>query len=112
MRIKLVLLAAVVAVFPAAFLAACGGSDNNGGDSGAAVVNTKETDNPKCGMGNGQKATGTMRFQAAGPRAVTGTVDVVATNGTRTMTIKNTIQGKWLSADCGTLKPGETRRVP
>ncbi len=59
MRIKLVLLAAVVAVFPAAFLAACGGSDNNGGDSGAAVVNTKETDNPKCGMGNGQKATGT-----------------------------------------------------
>jgi len=58
-RIKLVLLAAVVAVFPAAFLAACGGDDNNGGGSGAAVVNTKETDNPKCGMGNGQKATGT-----------------------------------------------------
>ena len=59
---KIVMLAALAVGF-AVFVAACGSDDNNssggGGGGGGQSASSKETDNPKCGMGNGKKATGT-----------------------------------------------------
>jgi hypothetical protein len=54
---------AALAVGLALFVAACGDDDNDssggGGAGGGGTANTQETNNPKCGMGNGKKATGT-----------------------------------------------------
>jgi branched-chain amino acid transport system substrate-binding protein len=60
---KMVMLAALAVGF-ALFVVACGDDDNAGGGdkgsgSGGQSASAKETDNPKCGMGNGKKATGT-----------------------------------------------------
>ncbi len=54
---------AALTVVLAMFVVACGDDDDGGGSGGGGggggTANTQETDNPKCGMGNGKKATGT-----------------------------------------------------
>ena len=52
-----------------------------------------------------QKMTGTFRFQAQSREAIHGDVSMVMSDGNKTMTSKHTIQGKWLGADCGNVKP-------
>jgi hypothetical protein len=56
--------------------------------------------------------SGTMTFRAAGPHAVTGESNLVATGHGKTMTIKSNVSGKWVSGDCGSLKPGESQDAP
>ena len=51
-----------------------------------------------------ERTSGHFRFEAVSPEAMTGTIDVTVTNGARTMTIKRVMHGKWLGADCGSLK--------
>ncbi len=48
---------------------------------------------------------GTAKFQAAGPEAMNGTVDMTITMGDKTMTHHSQITGRWLGADCGDVKP-------
>jgi hypothetical protein len=51
-----------------------------------------------------QKSSGTFHFEAANPETMTGTINMTITDGVRTMTVKRVVNGKWLAADCGTLK--------
>jgi len=50
--------------------------------------------------------TSTIRFHATSPEEIDGQMQMTMTRGERTMTSKGTIHGKWLSADCGSVKPG------
>jgi hypothetical protein len=52
-----------------------------------------------------QKTNGTMHIDALNPQTFSGTFNMVSTDGTNTMTVKRTMQGKWLGSDCGNVKP-------
>ncbi len=54
-----------------------------------------------------QRANGTLHIDAINTETFSGTFDVVTTDGTNTMTMKRTMQGKWLGSDCGSVKPHE-----
>jgi hypothetical protein len=54
-----------------------------------------------------QKANGTMHIDATSRESFTGAFNMVTTDGTNTMTMKRTVQGKWLGGDCGDVKPHE-----
>jgi hypothetical protein len=51
--------------------------------------------------------SGVYRFEAPNPESFSGTWDWNMTTGDSGsgMKLKNTMQGKWLSADCGSVKP-------
>lgn len=51
-----------------------------------------------------ENMSGTSHFEAVGPEALTGTIDMTMTDGVRTTTVKRVMLGKWLGADCGNLK--------
>ena len=60
-RWRFISMLAALAVGSMLFVAACGGDDDSGGSgsgSGGQPASAKETNNPKCGLGNGKKATG------------------------------------------------------
>jgi hypothetical protein len=59
-----------------------------------------------CKSGNNH-SFGTVRFSAADQGSVNGVVDMTVETQGRTMTVKSTISGHWLGADCGTVKPGQ-----
>ncbi len=52
-----------------------------------------------------ENASGTYRFEVRSPESVVGNWDVTMSNGGKTMNMKNALQGKWLGADCGDVKP-------
>jgi hypothetical protein len=54
-----------------------------------------------------QKTNGTLHIDATNRDTFSGTINMVSTDGTNTMTMKQTMQGKWLSSDCGNVKPQE-----
>ncbi len=54
-----------------------------------------------------QHATGNLHVAATDRQAITGNFDFVSTDGKNTITIKRTLQGKWLGSDCGSVKPAE-----
>lgn len=51
-------------------------------------------------------STANYRFEAPNPAAMHGIIDMVMGQGTRTMKVNGDVQGKWLGADCGSVKPG------
>ena len=52
-----------------------------------------------------QRKSGTFRFQAVSREAIRGDMSMVMSSGDKTMNSKYTLQGKWLGADCGNVKP-------
>ena len=54
-----------------------------------------------------QQATGNLHIVASDRNTISGNFDFVSTDGSNTVTMKRTIQGKWLGSDCGTVKPYE-----
>jgi Protein of unknown function (DUF3617) len=52
--------------------------------------------------------TGTYHFEAPNPETFSGSWDWDMTSGdsSNRMNLKNSMQGKWLAADCGNVKPG------
>jgi Protein of unknown function (DUF3617) len=50
--------------------------------------------------------TSTIRFHANSPEEIDGEMHMTMTKGERTMTSNGTVHGKWLSSDCGSVKPG------
>jgi hypothetical protein len=52
-------------------------------------------------------ASGTLHIDALTSGTFSGTFNLVSTDGTNTMTMKRTMQGKWLGSDCGNVKPHE-----
>lgn len=61
--------------------------------------------------GRNATTTGSIQFAAAGPAAVRGKVEFQVTTSGRTTTMKSTMNGQWLGADCAGIKPGEMREV-
>jgi Protein of unknown function (DUF3617) len=51
-------------------------------------------------------SSGTYRFEAPNPETFSGNWDMTTSDSGHSMRLKNTMQGKWLSADCGTVQPG------
>lgn len=54
-----------------------------------------------------QKTSGTMHMDATSRESFSGAFSMVSTDGANTMTMKRTMQGKWLGSDCGNVKPHE-----
>jgi hypothetical protein len=52
-----------------------------------------------------QQATGNLHIDALDRETIRGTFNMVMTGGSNTMTMKRTLQGKWLGGDCGDVKP-------
>jgi len=50
-------------------------------------------------------ASGTYRFEAKNPTSVTGNMNMTMSNGGKSMATKSTFSGKWVAADCGSVKP-------
>lgn len=54
-----------------------------------------------------EHSTGNLHIEAIDRHTVSGNFDFTASDGTNTMTMKRTIQGKWLASNCGDVKPLE-----
>jgi hypothetical protein len=52
-----------------------------------------------------QKMNGTFHFEAVDRQTIHGNINMVVSSGANAMTIKRTMQGKWLGNDCGNVKP-------
>lgn len=52
-----------------------------------------------------QSSSGNYRFEARSPEAVVANWDMTMSGGGNTMKMKSAMQGKWLRADCGSVKP-------
>lgn len=52
-------------------------------------------------------ASGSYRFEAPNPQSVIGRWDMAMGDAGHGMRMKQEMQGKWLSADCGSVKPHE-----
>ncbi len=50
---------------------------------------------------------GTFHFEAINRQAIRGTIHIVVSNGGNAMTINRSVQGRWLSSDCGAVKPAD-----
>jgi hypothetical protein len=53
------------------------------------------------------QATGTLRFDAVDHETIKGTMHIAAAMAGEPMTIDRIIDGKWLSSNCGSVKPNE-----
>lgn len=47
------------------------------------------------------KGTGVIRINSPTSETMNGTVDIKMSDGTETFTMKGTLKGRWISADCG-----------
>ncbi len=65
----------------------------------ASVMEVRET----CAS-NGGTRSAHFRFEADGSDKMTGVVDIDVARGGKSMTLHNTIAGRWLGADCGAVK--------
>jgi hypothetical protein len=52
-----------------------------------------------------QKSSGTVRIVATNPETWTGTMEGAVSDTGGAMNLKSTFSGKWLGADCGSVKP-------
>jgi hypothetical protein len=51
-----------------------------------------------------------VHFEVKGGTQMSGKINVVMTSAGKTMTVNNTMQGKWLGASCGTVKDAELEK--
>jgi len=58
-----------------------------------------------------QTATGIYRFEASNPESVVVTWDMTMANGGKAMKMKIAMLGKWLGADCGSVKDIEIEKT-
>jgi hypothetical protein len=85
-------------------------SDAQRSDCKQTVTTNSSSDwevHAQCSAENGRQSDITAHFHADSSTSVTGTVDATVDAQGRTMNMKNTIMAKWLSADCGSVKPDE-----
>jgi hypothetical protein len=54
-----------------------------------------------------QTMNGTFHIEALNRQTIRGNLHMVVSNGGNAMTVNRDIQGRWLSADCGTVKPAD-----
>jgi Protein of unknown function (DUF3617) len=85
-----------------------GMSEMGGGQCTRKVTEQTSTQRAGTFTCTGREASsGSYRFEATSAEAVVGTWNATIGEGGQTMTMKAAIQGKWLGAECGDVKPGE-----
>lgn len=57
-----------------------------------------------------QKTVSDVHFEVKGGTQMNGKINVVVSSGSKAMTVKNTMQGKWVSASCGAVKDAELEK--
>jgi len=57
-----------------------------------------------------QKTVSDVHFEIKGGTQMSGKINVVVSSGAKNMTINNTMQGKWLGANCGSVKEAELEK--
>jgi Protein of unknown function (DUF3617) len=57
-----------------------------------------------------RKTVTDVHFEVKGGTQLSGKINVVMTSAGKTMTVNNTMEGKWLSASCGTIKDTELEK--
>jgi hypothetical protein len=57
-----------------------------------------------------RKTVTDVHFEVKGGTQMSGKIHVVMNSGGRTMTVNSTLQGKWLSANCGTVKDAQLEK--
>jgi Protein of unknown function (DUF3617) len=57
-----------------------------------------------------QKTVSDVHFEVKGGTQMSGRINVQVSSGAKTMTINNTMQGKWLGASCGAVKDAELEK--
>jgi predicted regulator of amino acid metabolism with ACT domain len=60
--------------------------------------------------GENRKTVSDVHFQVKGSTAMTGQINVIITSGAKTMKVDSKVQGKWLAADCGSVKDTELEK--
>jgi Protein of unknown function (DUF3617) len=64
----------------------------------------------ECVSEDGKQST-SVHFRVVSPDHVAGTVNALISHGGKTMTVNSTMEGKWLGADCGTVKDIEMEKT-
>jgi Protein of unknown function (DUF3617) len=54
-------------------------------------------------------SSSTYHFEAPTPETLSGNTDTTTSVGGQSMHLKNTIEGHWVGADCGDVKPGSSK---
>ena len=57
-----------------------------------------------------RKTSMDVHFEVKGGTQMSGKINVVMTSAGKTMTVNSTVQGKWLGANCGTVKDAELEK--
>jgi hypothetical protein len=57
-----------------------------------------------------RKTVTDVHFEVKGGTQMIGKINIVMTGSGKTMTVNNTMQGKWLGANCGTVKDAELEK--
>ncbi len=52
-----------------------------------------------------QASSGNVHFATGGPERLSGTINMKVSDGAQNMTMRRVIEGKWIAADCGSVKP-------
>lgn len=63
-----------------------------------------------CVTEDGKQST-SVHFRVVSPDHVSGTVNALISHGAKTMTVNSTMEGKWLGADCGSIKDIELEKT-
>ncbi len=81
-----------------------GNNENDGTCKTTVLASTPTTMEMRQECTGPEKMSMHMRFVAANRERITGTMEMVMTDGTNTMTMNYTMNGRWLGADCGNVK--------
>ncbi|MBB6092672.1 hypothetical protein HNQ60_001550 [Povalibacter uvarum] len=83
-------------------------ASSNTKDCKQTIVNTTRTSQEARLVCEGDyKGTGVLKIQAPTPETMNGTLDIKMSDGTETFTMKGTLSGRWVSADCGDEDEGD-----
>jgi len=88
-------------------------SGNDDGKCTKTVVkatSTVQDIHVECALGK-HTSKGDVHMEAQSPEAFTGTVDTTVSDTQGTIKMRTTMSGKWLSSDCGDVKPHTSRKV-
>jgi len=90
---------------------------NAGSDRSKNCQTTLVTNTPsefeahhECSTEDGKQST-SVHFRIVSSGQVSGTVNSLISHGAKTMTVNSTMEGKWLGADCGSVKDIEIEKT-
>jgi hypothetical protein len=87
------------------------GSDQSNNCKVTLVTNTTSEfeSHRECSTEDGKQST-SVHFRVVSSDHVSGTVNALISHGMKTMTVNSTMEGKWLGAECGSVKDMELEK--